>query len=50
MPLSVGDVLVTGTPGGVGCKRKTPVYLSAGDNIEVEISGIGILANIVEDD
>ena len=50
VPLSVGDVLVTGTPGGVGCKRKPPVYLSAGDNIEVEISGIGILANIVEDD
>ena len=50
IPLKVGDVLVTGTPGGVGVKRKPPVYMFAGDKIEVEISGIGVLSNVIEDD
>ena len=40
-----GDVIVTGTPGGVGFKREPPLFMKPGDRIEVEISGIGILAN-----
>ncbi|WP_442595061.1 fumarylacetoacetate hydrolase family protein [Parapusillimonas sp. JC17] len=45
--LEVGDVIVTGTPGGVGFKRTPPVYLKAGDRIEVEVEGVGVLANDV---
>ena len=40
-----GDVIPTGTPGGVGFKRTPPVYMKPGDTIEVEISGIGTLTN-----
>jgi 2-keto-4-pentenoate hydratase/2-oxohepta-3-ene-1,7-dioic acid hydratase in catechol pathway len=45
--LQPGDVISTGTPGGVGSKRKPPRFLRAGDRVEVEISGIGILENPV---
>ena len=45
--LSVGDVIVTGTPGGVGVKRKPRLYMKPGDLIEVEISGVGVLSNPV---
>lgn len=45
--LSVGDVIVTGTPGGVGVKRKPRLYMKPGDLIEVEISGLGVLSNPV---
>jgi 2-keto-4-pentenoate hydratase/2-oxohepta-3-ene-1,7-dioic acid hydratase in catechol pathway len=45
-----GDVLVTGTPGGVGFARKPPVYMKDGDTVEVEISGIGTLRNPVADE
>ena len=38
-----GDVLLTGTPAGVGAGRKPPVFLQAGDRIEVEVDGIGTL-------
>ncbi len=48
--LQVGDVIATGTPGGVGAARKPPVWLAAGDRVEVEISHIGVLANPVEDE
>jgi 2-keto-4-pentenoate hydratase/2-oxohepta-3-ene-1,7-dioic acid hydratase in catechol pathway len=37
----------TGTPGGVGDRREPPLYMKAGDTIEVEISGLGILRNVV---
>ena len=47
LPLLPGDVIVTGTPGGVGAKRKPPLFMKAGDTVEVEISGIGILRNPV---
>ena len=47
MPLRAGDVIVTGTPGGVGFKRNPPIYMKHGDKVEVEISKIGILANNV---
>ncbi len=45
--LRPGDVISTGTPGGVGWKRKPPRFLKAGDRVEVEISGIGTLENPV---
>ncbi len=43
-----GDVLLTGTPAGVGVGRKPPVFMNAGDVVEVEIDGIGILRNVVK--
>jgi len=46
-PLSPGDVIVTGTPGGVGAKRQPPRWLNEGDLVEVEIPGVGLLANRV---
>lgn len=47
-PLETGDVISTGTPGGVGFKRRPPVFLEAGDEVVVEIAGIGRLVNVVE--
>ena len=46
--LRAGDVIVTGTPGGVGLFMDPPALLSAGDVVEVEITGLGILRNTVE--
>jgi hypothetical protein len=46
-PLVPGDVIVTGTPGGVGAKRTPPLWMRPGDTVEVEISGIGSLRNKV---
>ena len=40
-----GDVIATGTPEGVGLARKPPLWLKAGDVVEIDISGIGILSN-----
>lgn len=40
-----GDVIVSGTPGGVGNARKPPIYMHDGDSVEVEITGIGTLRN-----
>ena len=49
-PLSPGDVIATGTPEGVGHSRKPPLWMKAGDALEVEISSIGILrARIVDE-
>jgi 2-keto-4-pentenoate hydratase/2-oxohepta-3-ene-1,7-dioic acid hydratase in catechol pathway len=48
--LEPGDVIATGTPGGVGAGRKPPVWMKAGDTVEVEISGIGTLRNSVAAD
>jgi 2-keto-4-pentenoate hydratase/2-oxohepta-3-ene-1,7-dioic acid hydratase in catechol pathway len=45
--LNPGDVIVTGTPGGVGDRRTPPLYMKPGDVCEVEIAGIGILRNPV---
>ena len=45
--LEPGDVLVTGTPGGVGAARKPPVFMDAGDEIEIEVQPIGKLFNKV---
>ncbi|TFW32902.1 fumarylacetoacetate hydrolase family protein [Massilia horti] len=46
-PLSPGDVIVTGTPGGVGFKRVPKLFMKDGDVVEVEVSGIGVLRNPV---
>jgi len=45
--LEPGDVIVTGTPGGVGAGRSPPVWMKPGDTVEVEISGLGVLRNPV---
>ena len=45
--LEVGDLIFTGTPAGVGFARKPPVFLKAGDVVEVEIEGLGVLRNPV---
>ncbi len=50
IPWKAGDVLVTGTPGGVGFKRKPPVFLKDGDKVDVEISEIGLLSNIIKEE
>lgn len=47
LPLLPGDVVVSGTPGGVGMKRVPPLFMKPGDVAEVEVSGIGILRNPV---
>ncbi len=44
-PLQPGDVIITGTPGGVGDRREPPVFLKPGDVVAVEISGVGRLVN-----
>ena len=46
-PLAPGDVIVTGTPGGVGDRREPPVYLQDGDLVEVDIGVVGCLSNRV---
>jgi 2-keto-4-pentenoate hydratase/2-oxohepta-3-ene-1,7-dioic acid hydratase in catechol pathway len=48
--LRPGDVISTGTTGGVGFARKPPVWMQPGDVIEVEISGIGVLRNRIADE
>ena len=50
LPWRAGDVLVTGTPGGVGAKRNPPVFMKQGDKVEIEISDIGILLNEINDE
>jgi 2-keto-4-pentenoate hydratase/2-oxohepta-3-ene-1,7-dioic acid hydratase in catechol pathway len=45
--LEAGDIIATGTPGGVGVFRKPPVFLKSGDVTEVEIEGLGTLRNHV---
>jgi 2-keto-4-pentenoate hydratase/2-oxohepta-3-ene-1,7-dioic acid hydratase in catechol pathway len=45
MTLDPGDAIIMGTPAGVGQARTPPVWMKAGDVIEVEIDGIGLLSN-----
>jgi 2-keto-4-pentenoate hydratase/2-oxohepta-3-ene-1,7-dioic acid hydratase in catechol pathway len=45
--LEPGDVIITGTTGGVGAYRKPPLWMKPGDTVEVEITGIGTLRNPV---
>ena len=46
--LAPGDVIVSGTPGGVGARRKPPVWMKEGDQVEIEVSKIGVLSNRFE--
>ena len=48
--LAPGDVLVTGTPGGVGARRNPPVWMKPGDKVEIEIDKVGVLENTIADD
>jgi 2-keto-4-pentenoate hydratase/2-oxohepta-3-ene-1,7-dioic acid hydratase in catechol pathway len=50
MTLEPGDVIVTGTPSGVGFARKPPVWMKHGDVCEIEIEGVGLLRNPIEDE
>ena len=50
MTLEPGDVIFTGTPGGVGVAMKPPKFLKAGDRVRVEIDGIGFIENEVVDE
>jgi 2-keto-4-pentenoate hydratase/2-oxohepta-3-ene-1,7-dioic acid hydratase in catechol pathway len=47
--LAPGDVLVTGTPGGVGARRTPPLWMKPGDKVEIEIDKVGILENGISD-
>jgi 2-keto-4-pentenoate hydratase/2-oxohepta-3-ene-1,7-dioic acid hydratase in catechol pathway len=48
--LEAGDVIVTGTPGGVGNKRTPPVFMQPGDVVEIEVDAVGILRNGIRDE
>jgi 2-keto-4-pentenoate hydratase/2-oxohepta-3-ene-1,7-dioic acid hydratase in catechol pathway len=45
--LSPGDVICSGTPGGVGAKRTPPLWMKPGDRVEVDIPGVGVLRNSI---
>jgi acylpyruvate hydrolase len=49
MSLEPGDVIITGAPGGIGAARKPAVFMQPGDVFEVEIEGMGVLSNPVQD-
>ncbi len=48
--LEPGDVLVTGTPGGVGARRTPPIWMKPGDKVEVEIDKVGVLENSIAEE
>lgn len=48
--LKAGDVIATGTPEGIGCRREPPLWMKPGDVVEVEISRVGVLRNPVVDE
>jgi 2-keto-4-pentenoate hydratase/2-oxohepta-3-ene-1,7-dioic acid hydratase in catechol pathway len=50
MTLEPGDIILTGTPSGVGHPRKPPVWMKAGDVAEVDIEGVGVLRNPIADE
>jgi acylpyruvate hydrolase len=50
LTLEPGDVIAMGTPAGVGQARTPPVWMKHGDTIEVEIEGVGLLVNRIEDE
>jgi 2-keto-4-pentenoate hydratase/2-oxohepta-3-ene-1,7-dioic acid hydratase in catechol pathway len=50
MTLEPGDLIATGTPSGVAHARKPPAWMKAGDRVEVELEGIGVLANPIVDE
>jgi 2-keto-4-pentenoate hydratase/2-oxohepta-3-ene-1,7-dioic acid hydratase in catechol pathway len=50
IPLEAGDVIVTGTPGGVGNKRTPQLFMKPGDIVEIEIDAVGVLRNGIRDE
>ena len=50
MSLAPGDIIVTGTPTGSGARLEPPEYLAPGDVVEIEVEGIGVLRNHIEDE
>ena len=48
--LEAGDVIASGTPGGVGAKRTPPLWMKPGDVVEVEADGLGVLKNTIADE
>ena len=50
MMLEPGDVVVTGTPAGVGFARTPPIWMKAGDTVEIEVDGLGKLINTVQNE
>lgn len=50
LPLAPGDVIATGTPAGVGSGRRPPLWMRAGDAVEIDVPGIGVLTNPVVDE
>lgn len=48
--LEPGDIIASGTPGGVGAKRMPPLWMKPGDIVEVEVDKLGILCNHIEDE
>ena len=48
--LKPGDVIISGTPAGVGFARKPPVFMKAGDTVQVEVDRIGVLTNRIENE
>jgi 2-keto-4-pentenoate hydratase/2-oxohepta-3-ene-1,7-dioic acid hydratase in catechol pathway len=50
MTLEPGDIIVTGTPSGVGHARKPPIWMKPGDLIEIDIQDVGVLRNPIEDE
>jgi 2-keto-4-pentenoate hydratase/2-oxohepta-3-ene-1,7-dioic acid hydratase in catechol pathway len=50
MTLEPGDVVITGTPAGVGYARTPPVFMKPGDVCEIKVEGVGILSNTIQDE
>ena len=50
LTLEPGDLIVMGTPSGVGYARKPPVFMKDGDTIEIDIEGVGVLSNPIKDE
>ena len=49
MTLEPGDIIMSGTPSGVGLARKPPIWMKNGDVCEIDIEGIGLLSNPIAD-
>ena len=50
LTLEPGDIIITGTPSGVGFARKPPVFMHQGDTCEIDIEGVGVLINPIADE
>ncbi len=50
MALQAGDIIITGTPSGVGMARQPQVWMKPGDICEIEVQGIGVLRNAIADE